>query len=135
MDILNNLLRILNEVPEEVWLIVAETIVVALIASPLVVGLKKWLSINSEKVMLVTTILASMAGAAGAYAINDPVFSAAWLPVHGWLIFATTQPIYRFLVKPIIRKIQATIAEAVAFNNEIKSAAVPPAGLPHSHQE
>lgn len=122
----------LNSVPSEVWLVVAETIIAALVASPLVVGIKKWLKINSDKVMLVTAILTSIGTAAAAYAINDPAFSAWLIPVHGWLIFATTQPVYRFLVKPIINKIQSIITEAVAFNNEVKSATVPPDGLPSS---
>ena len=125
MEILNWILGAFNSVPEEAWLIVVETVVAALIASPLVVGIKKWLHLNSDKVVLSTTILVSMFGAIGAYLVNDPTFSAVWLPVHGWLIFATTQPVYRFLILPIIRKVQATIAEAITFNNEIKSAATP----------
>lgn len=129
-DALNNILNVLNSVPAEVWTVVAETVIAALIASPLVVGLKKWFNVHSDKVALILAIGASMFTGVAAYAVNDPVFSAWLIPVHGWLIFATTQPVYRFLMKPIIRKIQAIIAEAVAFNAEVKSAAVPAGGLP-----
>jgi hypothetical protein len=131
-DILKTILDALNSVSPDVWTIIIETVVGALVASPLVVGLKKWLSINSDKVMLITTIAASMVAAGGVYIVNDPVFSAWLIPIQGWLIFATTQPVYRFLVKPIIRKIQTVIADAIAFNAEVKSAAVPPSGLPGS---
>lgn len=132
MDILQNILNTLNGVPSEVWSVVIETIVGALVASPLVLGIKKWLSINSEKVMLATTILMSMVAAGAAYAINDPVFTAWLIPIQGWLIFATTQPVYMYAIKPLIRKIQSVIAEAVVLNTEVKSAAVPPTGLPGS---
>lgn len=132
MDILQNILNTLNGVPSEVWTVVIETIVGALVASPLVLGIKKWLSINSDKVMLLTTILMSMVAAGAAFAINDPVFSAWLIPVQGWLIFATTQPIYFYLVKPLIQRIQAVIAESITFDHEVKSAAIPPTGLPIS---
>ena len=135
-DLFTPALTALNGVPQEVWSVVIETIVAALVASPAVVAIKKWFHLHSDKVLLGVTIAASMFTAAGAYLVNDPTFSAWLLPVHGWLIFATTQPVYRFLVKPLMAKIQAKIAEAIAFNAEIKSAAVPATGLPTStHQE
>jgi hypothetical protein len=122
----------LNGVDPAVWGLVVETVVGALFASPVVLGIKKWLHLNSDKVILSVAILTSLFTAAGAYVINDPLFSAWLVPVHGWLIFATTQPVYRFLLKPLIGKIQAKIAEAITFNAEVKSAAVPASGLPTS---
>lgn len=128
----NEILTALNGVDPAVWGLVIETIVAALFASPVVLAIKKWLHLHSDKVMISVAILTSLFTAAGAYVVNDPTFSAWLVPVHGWLIFATTQPVYRFLVKPLIAKVQAKIAEAIAFNNEVKSAAVPATGLPVS---
>lgn len=126
----NWLLATVNGVPPEAWTVLVETIVAALLASPLVAGIKKWFQVHSDKVMLFVTILASIGGAVAAYLVNDPTFTAWWVPVHGWLIFATTQPVYRYLIKPIGNRIRAEIDKAIELEKLKKSAVVPPSGLP-----
>jgi hypothetical protein len=46
------LLALLNSVPSDAWGVVIETIVSAFVVSPLALGLKKWLSVDSEHKML-----------------------------------------------------------------------------------
>jgi hypothetical protein len=128
-----SLLNLINSVPAATWDILVETLASAVLVSPVMVAIKKWFSVDGEKKMMFLVILGSMLASAGLYLREVPELAPWVVVVQGWLIFATTQPVYFLFVKPLIRSIKkrfaAAIAKATALN-EVKSAAVPPQGLP-----
>ncbi len=133
LENLKQVLDILNDVPAEVWSVVIETVVGALIVSPVMLGIKKWFSIDGEKKMVVFVMIGSMLAAVAAYMLTVPEFAPWLILVQGWLVFATTQPVYYLFIKPLVRKLGAwftdQIAKAAAIS-EAKAAAVPATGLP-----
>lgn len=132
-EIPSKLLALLNSIPSDSWGIVAEVVVAAVTTSSLMVGVKKWLQVNGDKLMLTLTIFGSLLAGTAAYLHSDPTFGPWFALVQGWLIFATTQPVYRFFVKGVCRRLGNWFAEQVAKAtalSEAKAAAVPPGGLP-----
>ncbi len=115
----STILNTLNEVPPEAWTIIVEVVVGALVVSPALVGLKKWWDINSAKVMTFWTIVASLLAGAGAYLHNDPRYAPWFILVQGWLILATTQPVYRYAVKPLFTRLGIWFASKLALANQI----------------
>lgn len=135
MDTLQHLLHQLNSIPPAAWAVILPTVVQAVITSPIMLGVKKWFSVDSEKKMLFLVMLGSMATAAVGYLVTVPRFAPWFILVSGWLTFAATQPVYIYAVKPLGKIIggwfAGKIAEATAIN-EAKGAAVPATGLPVS---
>lgn len=130
-----HILHSLNSIPAAAWAVILPTVLQAVITSPIMLGIKKWFSVDSEKKMLFLVMLGSMATAAVGYLVTVPKFAPWFILVSGWLTFATTQPLYLYAVKPLARItgewFTGKIAEATAIN-EAKAAAVPAAGLPVS---
>lgn len=136
MEILHHALNILNQVPREAWDMVIQIVVSAVVISPAALGIKKWLEVNSEKLMLIGVMTASVAAPALLYLKDMPQFAAWIVLVQGGLVFATTQPVYYFFIKPLSRKIGvwfggqiAKAAEVKAFQEDLKSALEPIGGL------
>lgn len=131
----SHILHTLNSIPTAAWAVILPTVVQAVITSPLMVAVKKWFSVDSERKMLFLVMLGSMATAAVGYLVTVPRFAPWFILVSGWLTFATTQPVYLYAVKPLSRIVgewfSGKIAEATAIN-EAKAAAVPSSGLPVS---
>lgn len=132
-DQLKQALDFVNSLPPEVWPIVTEIIVSALVVSPVMLGIKKWFSIDGEKKMVIFVMIGSMIASIVAYMLTVPEFAPWLILVQGWLVFATTQPVYYLFIKPLFRRIgtwftdQITKAAAIS---EAKAAAVPADGLP-----
>lgn len=130
-----HILHTLNSIPPATWAIALPIIVQAVITSPVMLAVKKWFSVDSEKKMLFLVMLASMGAAAVTYLVTVPSFAPWFILVSGWLTFATTQPLYLYAVKPLSKTIgewfAGKISEAAAIN-EAKGAAVPATGLPIS---
>lgn len=131
-----SILHTLNSIPPDVWSIVVQSAVSALVVSPVFVWVKKKFfddKVEREKLMLFLVMLGSFAAAAVAYLITVPTFAPWIILVQGWITFGTTQPVYFYAVKPFIRNVGAwfagKLAEASAIN-EAKNAAVPATGLP-----
>lgn len=129
----DSILHALNSISPEAWSVVVQSVVAALIVSPLFVGVKKWFSVDGEKKMLFLVMLGSIGAAAVAYMLSVPSFAPWVILVQGWLTFATTQPIYLYFVKPTFKRLgvwfSEKLAEAAALN-EARAAAVPAGGLP-----
>lgn len=129
----NHILHQLNSISPAAWAIILPTVLQAIITSPIMLGVKKWFSVDGEKKMLFFVMLGSMGAALVGYLITVPRFAPWFILVSGWLTFATTQPVYLYAVKPLARIIgswfSGKIAEATAIN-EAKNAAVPATGLP-----
>lgn len=127
------ILDILNTVPGEVWSLIVEILFSAIIVSPVALGLKKFWKVNSEKIMLFLVIAGSFAAATFTYLQGSAEFAPWVIAVEGWLVFATTQPVYFLFIKPLTRRVgswfAAQVAEATLLN-EAKTAAVPEQGLP-----
>jgi hypothetical protein len=132
-DILQHILNTLNNIPSDIWGYLITIIVSAVPTSWFIQLYKKWRGIKDhEKYMLLLTIAGSMVASALAYLHSTPEFAPWFVLVQGWLVFATTQPVYYLFVKPLTKKLgsyfsvqiakYATVAEA-------KSAAVPAGGL------
>jgi hypothetical protein len=136
MELLHNALSLLNQVPQEAWSMITEIFVSAVVISPVALGIKKWLEVNSEKLMIAGVMIASVAAPALLYLKSVPEFAAWIVLVQGGLVFATTQPVYYFFVKPLCRRLGtwfggevAKAAEVQAFEKDIKSALEPIGGL------
>lgn len=132
---LDSILNTANQVPDEVWSAIIEVIMAALVVSPVMVGLKKWWKIHSEKVMMATVMLGSLGAAALIYLQTDPRFAPWVIVIQGWLVFATTQPVYFLFIKPLFRRISTWFAgqlEQAAKLNEVKTAAIPKTGIPEA---
>jgi Na+/melibiose symporter-like transporter len=132
---MQSILHALNSISPDAWGVVVQTLVSALIVSPLFVGIKKWFQVDGEKKMLFLVMLGSMGAAAVAYMLTVPQFAPWIILAQGWLVFATTQPVYMYFVKPVFKNLGSwftgKLAEAAAIN-EAKGAAVPATGLPIS---
>lgn len=136
MEILQHVLNVLNQVPSEAWDMIIQIVVSAVVISPVALGIKKWLEVNSEKLMIAGVMLASLAAPALLYLKDVPQFAAWIVLVQGGLVFATTQPVYYFFIKPLFRKLGvwfggqvAKAAEVKAFQDDLKSALEPVGGL------
>lgn len=133
MSFLDSILSFLNSIPNEVWTAIIEVVVGAIIVSPVVLAIKRWRDIHSEKIMLALVIGGSFITAALLYLRSVPEFAPWAIAVQGWLVFATTQPVYIYLVKPLSIRIGIWFngkVAAVAIANEAKSAAIPATGMP-----
>lgn len=132
---MQSILHALNSISPDAWGVVVTTVVSALITSPVVQGLKRWFQVDSEKKILFLVMIGSMGAAAVAYLLTVPQFAPWIILVEGWLVFATTQPLYIYFFKPVFKNLggwfTGKLAEAAAIN-EAKSAAVPATGLPVS---
>lgn len=137
MDILNQMLSGLNNVPAGVWSQIMEILISAIIVSPVALGLKKWWKVHSEKVMVIMVMVGSIAAAMIAYLQTRTEFEPYFIAIQGALVFATTQPVYYFLVKPLwIRLViwfNAQVEQAKALD-DTKSAELPAQGLPISSE-
>lgn len=126
---MHTVLYILNTIASHVpW----TAIVASGFISPLLVGIKKWFSVKSEKVMISLVTIISGVVAALNYLIHIPTHDPTIIAVQAAVVAFMTQPIYFFVVKPALGWLGDTIAAAAAFRKEVQSAAVPTSGLPNS---
>lgn len=103
------------------------------VLSPVVLVIKKWLSIQSEKVMMTLVLLVSMIGATASYLLGTTSSDPTIIAVQGFMVAAMSQPVYYLAVKPFSAWLGAELAKARAFDAEVKSAAIPAEGLPISN--
>jgi hypothetical protein len=125
---LQKVLDILNNVPPGTY----EALLASGIISPLLVGVKKWFSVQSERVMITLVVVLGMLAAAGNYLLHVPTQDPSIIALQGAVIAFMTQPVYFFFVKPLFGKISSTLEAAAKFNDEVKSAAEPAGGVPLS---
>lgn len=100
------------------------------ILSPLLLGLKKWFSVQSEKVMISLVALVALATAAGHYLLTTPIQAPGVIAIQAAVLAFMTQPIYFFVVKPAAAWFGEQLAKAAAFDAQVKSAIEPVNGLP-----
>ena len=133
-DVLHTILNFLNNVPSNVWGYIITIVVAAVPTSWFVQLYKKWRGVKDrEKFMVFVTIAGSMLASALAYLHSTPEFAPWFIAVQGWLVFATTQPVYYLFVKPLWGKLSVYFAGKIAeyaTTVEAKNAAVPAGGLP-----
>lgn len=137
MDLWHSVIQFLNSVPGDVWSNIGDILFAAVVVSPAALAIKKWLNIDDpkrrEKIMTVIVILGSMGASALLYLHSVPEFAPWFVLVQGWLVYATTQPVYYLFVKPLATRIGGWFTQriaAMATVTEAKGAAVPPEGLP-----
>lgn len=102
-----------------------EAVAASGVLSPVLLAIKKWFSVQSEKVMITLVLLAGMLTAAGHYLLNVPTNDPSIIAVQGAVLAFMTQPFYFFIVKPIANTVSEQIAKAQAFDRQIKSAIEP----------
>ena len=132
MHVLHYILNTLNSIPSDAWGYVISVLVSAVATSPVVQIIKKWFSIDGEKKMLALTIVGSMLASAIVYLQGVPQFAPYFVLIQGWLVFATTQPVYYLFVKPLSKKLEIYFAGQIARYAtvaEAKNAAVPAGGI------
>jgi hypothetical protein len=98
------------------------------VISPLLVGIKKWFSVQNEKVMISLVILISGLAVAGNYMLHVPTSDPYIIGIQTAVLAFMTQPIYFFIVKPAIAFFKNEVEKAAALN-EVKSATVPKGGI------
>jgi hypothetical protein len=107
------------------WAAIAASSVI----SPFLVGVKKWLSIQSERVMVLLVIGLSMAAAGLNYLLHVPTHDPSIIALQGAVVAFMTQPMYFFIVKPAIAFFKQEVEKAAQLNLDVKSAVVPPTGV------
>jgi hypothetical protein len=93
------------------------------VLSPLLLGIKKWFSVQSEKVMITLVALSSMIVAGAHYLLSVPTHDPTVIAVQGAALAFMTQPFYFFIVKPVAAAVGEQLAKAAAFDAQVKSAA------------
>lgn len=123
---MHDLLSTANELAKSFpWDALAATGVI----SPLLVGFKKWLSIQSERVMISLVALLSFLTVAGHYLLTTPSSSPKVLAYQSAVLAFMTQPVYFFFVKPAFAWLRTSIEKSDQLNKDIKSAAQPASGI------
>lgn len=100
------------------------------ILSPVVLLIKKWLHLQSEKVMMTLVLVFGMVGAAATYFIGAKFSDPSMIAVQGLMVAAMSQPFYYLVVKPFSTWFGGELAKARAYDAEVKSAGIPAEGLP-----
>lgn len=119
---MNNILHYINIIVSHIpWAAVAASGVI----SPLLMMIKKWLDIKSEKVLISLVGLMSAGAVMANYLLHVPTSDPSIIAIQTAVVGFMTQPIYYFIVKPGFAWIGETVAAAAAFKKEVKSAAVP----------
>lgn len=125
-DFITSIVNAINKIPPGTWQALAASGVI----SPTLQAIKHWFSIESEKYMVFLMIFASGVTAAVAYILNTPNQNPTIIALHTAIIGFITTPFYYYIVKPLYLKFISEVAQAKKLNEDIKSAAVPPEGLP-----
>jgi hypothetical protein len=121
MDV-QNILHTVNAVLANVpWSAVAASGLL----SPVLLAIKKWFSVQSERVMISLVALSGMLVAGGSYLLHVPTHDPTIIALQGAAIAFGTQPFYFFIVKPIAASVEEQLAKAAAFERNVKSAAEP----------
>lgn len=129
MEILQNILNTLNQLAVAMpW----DALIAAGILSPALVAIKKWLSIQSEKVMVTLVIVLAAAAAGVTYLMTATFTDPSMIGVKTAIIAFMSQPVYFFIVKPAIAWFYSEVDKAAKLNMEMRSAAEPATGLPIS---
>lgn len=129
---MNDILPTINHIATMIpWDLVAASGIL----SPLALGIKKWLSIQSERVMMTLVLVLSVVGATATYLMTVTTSDPSIIAVRGLMIAAMSQPFYYLIVKPSYTWLAAELAKARAFDAEVKSAAIPADGLPVTSQQ
>lgn len=105
------------------------------VLSPVVLLVKKWLHLQSEKVMMTLVLVLSTLGAAVSYVLTTTSADPSIIAAQSLMVAAMSQPVYYILVKPFSLWFSGELAKARAFDAEVKSAAIPASGLPVSNQQ
>jgi hypothetical protein len=122
----------LNQIPADTWSQIIQIVLSAVIVSPAALGLKKLWKIEEEKIMLGVVILGSFVPAVILYLQSNAQLAPSIVAVQAGLIFASTQPIYLYFLKPLTRALGAWFSDQLtqaAALNDVKTAAVPETGL------
>lgn len=119
-------LHFLNAVPGGAW--------AAILSSPFLSGalqgIKHWLSVQNEKLMLgIVTVICFLAGVA--YYLHqtypsNPMIVGAYTAILGF----TTQPFYYLFIKPFYKKATDKTALAAIGEQDLHSAVIPAGGIP-----
>lgn len=94
------------------------------VISPLLVGVKKWLKVQSSTVMFLLVAGTSLGAVTVHYLLTIPTDDPSIIGLQTAVLAFMTQPVYYLLVKPAIAFWRAEVEKAAALNAEIKSAAV-----------
>jgi len=93
--------------------------------SPILLGIKKWFSVQSEKVMISLVAVSGMLVAGANYLLHVPTHDPTIIAAQGAAIAFMTQPFYFFVVKPLAAAVGEQLAKAAAFDAQVKSAGQP----------
>lgn len=116
------MLQVLNYI----WLNIPwEALGAAIGVSGLLAVIKRWFDLRSERVMIFLVILFSLAAVAAEYLMSVPTSDPSIIALRASVLAFTTQPVYFFVIKPVITTLRERMIEAHANLLEAKSAAEP----------
>ncbi len=127
---LEKIIQAIAAVPDGAW----QAIGAAFIASPLIQALKRWASVQSEKVMITLVAFVSFVAAGIQYLVSTPSDNPLIIVLHTAVVGFASQPVYFFFVKPLYMELSRILISARKFNDEVKTAVIPEEGLPISAQ-
>lgn len=109
-DILTQLLNVSNYLANHIpWAAVGASGVL----SPLVLAIKKWFSVQSERIMITIVALVATITAGANYLIHVPTHDPSIIALQATVLAFLTQPVYFFVVKPGFKWFQQRTEEAV----------------------
>jgi hypothetical protein len=101
--------------------------------SPLLLLVKKIKGIHNGELMVWLLLAGSLLAGFANYLTETQPGDPRVIAFNSFVTLIATQPVYKLLLKPAIAFFQAQVDKAVAFNEEVKSAAVPNGGITVSY--
>jgi hypothetical protein len=95
------------------------------ILSPVLLLIKKWFSVQSEKVMITLVGVSGLIVAGLNYITTVPTHDPSIIAFQGAVVAFLTQPFYFYIVKPIATAVSEQLAKDAFFKSQVQSAAEP----------
>jgi apolipoprotein N-acyltransferase len=102
------------------------------ILSPLMIGVKKWFSVQNELVMFLLVFGTATLAAAVNWLLHTQSHDPNVILVQAALLTVMAQPFYFGLFKPLFKWLGGQLSKAAAYDQQLKAAAEPAGGLPAS---
>jgi amino acid transporter len=121
-----NVTALLTQISPEQYEMLGELTIGAVLSVPAFAGIKKWMNVNREFVMLMYVMGGALITAGVTYTQSHPEM-APWLflPAAGSFTFVLSQILYYAIWKPGKKKMAVAYEEAQKLNEAKRAAALP----------
>lgn len=120
---MDTILNLFHSIPSDAY----TTVIVAGVVSLVLQAIKKWLAVQSEKVITFLLMILSFGSVSIEYLLGEATKNPALLGPKTFLIMGLTAPIYRYLIKPVTLLAQdaKTYRESLANDNTQQPTQIP----------